>query len=114
MDWWALGILIFEMLMGYPPFYDENPFKIYEKIVIGKVSYPKDLDDTSKDLIKKLLCTDRARRLGCMKNGADDIKNHKWFKNIDWKSVSEGKLSVSKFFKTRKKKIQKLLLEKVY
>lgn len=39
-DWWALGILIYEMLAGYPPFYDENPFGIYQKILLGKVVLP--------------------------------------------------------------------------
>ena len=54
-DWWALGILIFEMLAGYPPFYDENPFGIYEKILLGRLSFPFHFDSNSRDLIKKLL-----------------------------------------------------------
>ena len=40
-DWWALGILIFEMLVGYPPFYDENPFGIYQKILAGRIEFPR-------------------------------------------------------------------------
>lgn len=54
-DWWALGILIFEMLCGHPPFYDDNPFGIYEKILAGRIDWPKHLDPVGKDLIKKLL-----------------------------------------------------------
>uniref|UniRef100_A0A0G2K247 Protein kinase cAMP-dependent X-linked catalytic subunit n=2 Tax=Rattus TaxID=10114 RepID=A0A0G2K247_RAT len=66
-DWWALGILIFEMLSGFPPFFDDNPFGIYQKILACKIDFPRQLDFTSKDLIKKLLVVDRTRRLGNMK-----------------------------------------------
>ena len=51
-DWWALGILTYEMLVGYPPFFDESPFRIYEKILEGKVQFPKWVDGRAKDLIK--------------------------------------------------------------
>ncbi|XP_059170910.1 cAMP-dependent protein kinase catalytic subunit PRKX-like [Physella acuta] len=91
-DWWSLGILIFEMLVGYPPFYADNPFHIYEKIVAGKVEWPKNIDLVAKDLIKKLLNPDRTRRLGNMRNGADDIKKHKWFKGQNWEAVYAKKL----------------------
>merc|ERR1712194_1001644 len=76
-DWWALGILIFEMLAGYPPFFDENPFGIYQKILTGRIDFPRHFDVKAKDLIKRLLTHDRAKRFGCLKNGADDIKKHK-------------------------------------
>jgi len=83
-DWWALGILCFEMLAGYPPFYDENPFGIYQKILQGKVEFPRQFDQKAKDIIKRLLTNAKDKRLGNMKKGADDIKNHKWFAKTDW------------------------------
>lgn len=83
-DWWALGVLIFEMLAGYPPFYDENPFGIYQKVLAGRIDFPRHFDVRAKDLIKRLLTQDRAKRYGCLKNGADDIKKHKWYKGMDW------------------------------
>ncbi|CAE8637940.1 unnamed protein product, partial [Polarella glacialis] len=52
-DWWALGILLFEMLAGYPPFYDENPFGIYQKVLAGKIDFPRHFDVKGKDLIKR-------------------------------------------------------------
>ncbi|XP_073719672.1 cAMP-dependent protein kinase catalytic subunit PRKX [Misgurnus anguillicaudatus] len=91
-DWWALGVLIFEMLAGYPPFFDDNPFSIYQKILAGKLEFPRHLDFYVKDLIKKFLVVDRARRLGNMKNGADDVKKHRWFRSIDWDCVHTRKL----------------------
>ncbi|XP_061538679.1 cAMP-dependent protein kinase catalytic subunit PRKX [Phycodurus eques] len=91
-DWWALGILIFEMLAGHPPFFDDNPFGIYQKILAGKLDFPRHLDFYVKDLIKRFLVIDRARRLGNMKNGADDVKKHRWFKAIDWETVPLKKL----------------------
>ncbi|KAL1021835.1 hypothetical protein UPYG_G00018650 [Umbra pygmaea] len=91
-DWWALGILIFEMLAGYPPFFDDNPFGIYQKILAGKLEFPRHLDFYVKDLIKRFLMIDRARRLGNMKNGADDVKKHRWFKSVDWEGVPLRKM----------------------
>eukprot|EP00741_Cyanophora_paradoxa_P010446 tig00000037_g10101.t1 len=91
-DWWALGILIYEMLAGYPPFYDENPFGIYQKILAGKIEYPRHFDSNAKDLIKKLLVPDKSKRLGCLKNAAEDIKKHKWFKDFPFEELYARKL----------------------
>ena len=90
-DWWALGILIFEMLAGYPPFYDENPFGIYQKILKGVIDFPKHMDPNAKDLIRKLLTADRTKRFGCLHGGAEDVKRHPWFHGLDWQKVVEKK-----------------------
>jgi len=86
-DWWAIGILLHEMLAGYPPFFDDHPFGIYEKILLGKIVFPSHFDSNSKDLIKKLLNPDRARRLGVLKGGADEVKKQKFFKGIEWEKL---------------------------
>ena len=57
----------FIFLIRYPPFFDEHPFRIYEKILEGKVDWSRHLDANSKDLIKKLLVRDVTRRLGSLK-----------------------------------------------
>jgi len=91
-DWWALGILMYEMLAGYPPFYDEDPLGIYQKILEGKIKFPWHFDRHSKDLIKKLLTADLTKRLGNLKGGADDIKKHKWFSNMNFADLFDKKV----------------------
>lgn len=58
-DFWALGILIYEMLVGRPPYHAEDPYGVYELILNGKIEWPKNIDLVAKDLIKKLLVIDR-------------------------------------------------------
>lgn len=89
-----IGILIYEMLVGYPPFYADNPFGIYEKILNAKYEWPRTVDPIAKDLVKKLLVPDRTKRLGNMKNGSEDIRRHRWFKNLDWDDVYNLKITV--------------------
>jgi len=89
-DWWSLGILIFEMLAGYPPFSDEPNRTIFEKIPTDRVEFPEFFDPEARDLIEKLLVVEPSRRLGCRTaglNGAEDIKRHPWFKTVDWANV---------------------------
>lgn len=62
------------MLVGYPPFYDEQPFGIYEKILSGKIEWERHMDPIAKDLIKKLLVNDRTKRLGNMKVSCDSYR----------------------------------------
>jgi protein kinase A/protein kinase X len=83
-DWWAVGILTFEMLAGYPPFEDENPLKNYQKILGGRFEEPRHFEVKVKDIVRRLLALDPSKRLGCLKAGANDIKNHKWYKDVDW------------------------------
>lgn len=92
-DWWALGVLCYEMLAGYPPFYDEDPLGIYQKILEGKLKFPWHFDRHSKDLIKKLLTADLTKRIGNLKGGVDDIKKHKWFTGLDWQGVLSMQVS---------------------
>jgi len=87
-DWWALGILTYEMLCGYPPFYDENPFGIYQKILVGKVDFPRYFDEFAKDIVKRLLTADKLQRLGGVQaGGAADIRRHKFFRGVDWNAL---------------------------
>ncbi|KAI3539191.1 hypothetical protein CTAM01_05985 [Colletotrichum tamarilloi] len=84
-DWWSLGILIYEMLCGYTPFWDSgSPMKIYENILKGKVKYPAYINPDAQDLLEKLITADLTKRLGNLYAGPNDVKNHPWFTEVTW------------------------------
>ncbi|XP_038213629.1 cAMP-dependent protein kinase catalytic subunit beta-like [Zerene cesonia] len=86
-DWWSLGILIFEMIAGYPPFYSSDTMKLYEKILAGTFKAPNCMTPACKSLVKSLLDVDPIKRFGSLKAGVFDIKKHMWFEDIDWHSI---------------------------
>lgn len=85
-DFWTLGILLYEMLTSLPPFYDEDVNVMYRKILNDRLTFPSDMDATTKDLISRLLVRDPVKRLGY--NGGDEIKRHPFFKDIDWDKLN--------------------------
>jgi len=93
-DWWTLGILVYEMIVGYPPFVDEEPMGIYQKILAGKIVFPKFFDKDAKVLVKKLLQADLSKRWGNLKNGVKDIKECKWYSVINFDDLRLKKLPV--------------------
>ncbi len=86
-DWWAFGVLLYEMISGIDPFSDDEPLKIYENILAGKIKFSSDFDDSSKSLIKHLLEPELSKRYGNLKNGVDDIKNHMFFRTMNWDTL---------------------------
>lgn len=84
-DWWSLGAIMYEMLVGYPPFYSDEPMATCRKIVNWRthLKFPEEakLSAEAKDLIGKLLCNVE-QRLGT--KGAHELKAHPWFKGIQW------------------------------
>lgn len=85
-DWWAFGVLVYEMAMGYPPFFGKNPFWIYRKILECRVSYSESMAFKTKRLISSLLVLERKHRLGCDSGGFNSVKHHNFFKGVDWVS----------------------------
>uniref|UniRef100_A0A182J8D1 cGMP-dependent protein kinase n=1 Tax=Anopheles atroparvus TaxID=41427 RepID=A0A182J8D1_ANOAO len=85
-DYWALGILIHELLTGIPPFTAADPMKTYNIILKGidMVNFPKHMSRAAVSLIKRLCRDVPSERLGYQRGGVQDIKKHKWFQGFDW------------------------------
>lgn len=90
-DWWTLGVLLYEMLTGLPPFYDENTNEMYRKILGEPLHFPSQdiVPPAAKDLLTKLLNREPAQRLGA--NGSAEIKAHPFFHAIDWRKLLQRK-----------------------
>jgi serine/threonine protein kinase len=92
-DWWTVGVFIYEMLASYAPFYDEEPMKTYEKIVHGELTFPSHFSKEAVSLVRKLLNRKPFKRLGVTKGGASAIKKHMWFRGFDWEALEQKKLA---------------------
>ncbi|GMN45764.1 hypothetical protein TIFTF001_014958 [Ficus carica] len=92
-DWWSVGILLFEMLTGQPPFTHANRKKLQEKIIKEKIKLPPYLTAEAHSLLKGLLQKEPPRRLGSGPNGGEEIKAHKWFRTINWKKLEAREIA---------------------
>jgi len=92
-DWWTLGILIYEMLASFPPFFDDEPIETYRKIIKCRIKFPRYFTTESKELIKSLLRAKATKRLGVIKGGAKNIRAHPWFNNFSWEGLTTFKLT---------------------
>jgi len=86
-DWWTVGILNYELLAGYTPFYDRDQMLMYRKIARGKFTFPSHMSREARDLIKELLTLQPTTRLGVIKGGAKLIKQHPYFNGFDWSKL---------------------------
>ena len=91
-DFWQLGILLYEMLLGYTPFIDNDPIKLYKKIIKGKINFPKDFNKYAKNIIKQFLKVDMNKRMGCTKRGIYEIIQHPFFKDFNWEELLHRKI----------------------
>jgi len=90
-DYWALGVLLYELTHGYPPFYAESQTSTVKKIIKGAFDMPASFSEPLGDLIRKLLC-DQSKRLGRTKGGVNEICKHQWFSGFNWDSLVQKKM----------------------
>ncbi|KAF9286564.1 hypothetical protein BGZ68_002807 [Mortierella alpina] len=89
-DWWTLGVLLYEMLTGLPPFYDENIHEMYRKILQDELRFPDEVSSEARSLLSALLTRDPNQRLG--NNGSSAIKQHPFFKPISFSHLMAKKI----------------------
>ncbi|VDO36183.1 unnamed protein product [Haemonchus placei] len=83
-DWWGLGVLIFEMLVGEPPFSGDDEEEIFDSIVNDEVRYPRFLSIESISIMRRLMRKNPDKRLGAGEKDAEEVKMQRFFKHIDW------------------------------
>ena len=89
-DWWALGVILYELLYGLPTFYDKNPKKMYTKIVNDPIKFSGNVavSDHAKDFIRKLLDRNVVNRLGSSPTGPEDVLGHPFFSGLNMSKVA--------------------------
>lgn len=90
-DWWALGVLMYEMMAGQPPFEADNEDDLFESILHDDVLYPVWLTREAVSILKGFMTKNPARRLGCTGN-ENQIRSHAFFKDLDWEALEQRKV----------------------
>ncbi|THH02732.1 hypothetical protein EW026_g135 [Hermanssonia centrifuga] len=92
-DFWSLGVLLFEMCCGWSPFYAEDTQQMYKNICFGKIRFPKGvIGEDGKQFVKGLLNRNPKHRLGAQRDAAE-LKDHAFFKSIDWNALASKQLT---------------------
>ena len=91
-DWWAFGVLLYQMMTSQSPFNGQDEDDIYDAILTKDPPYPKHLPSDAVDLIRKLLVRKPEERLGYQK-GAEKIMDHEFFNSIDWEALYKKKVT---------------------
>uniref|UniRef100_A0A3P8YXP1 protein kinase C n=1 Tax=Esox lucius TaxID=8010 RepID=A0A3P8YXP1_ESOLU len=91
-DWWGLGVLIFEMLVGESPFPGDDEEEVFDSIVNDEVRYPRFLSTEAISIMRRLLRRNPERRLGAGEKDAEEVKKHPFFRNVDWDGLLAKKV----------------------
>ncbi|KAG2467115.1 AKT3 kinase, partial [Polypterus senegalus] len=91
-DWWGLGVVMYEMMCGRLPFYNQDHEKLFELILMEDIKFPRTLSSDAKSLLSGLLIKDPNKRLGGGPDDAKEIMRHSFFAGINWQDVYDKKL----------------------
>uniref|UniRef100_A0A8C7HN33 protein kinase C n=1 Tax=Oncorhynchus kisutch TaxID=8019 RepID=A0A8C7HN33_ONCKI len=91
-DWWGLGVLVFEMLVGESPFPGDDEEEVFDSIVNDEVRYPRFLSTEAISIMRRLLRRSPERRLGAGERDAEEVKKHLFFRNMDWNGLLSKKV----------------------
>ena len=91
-DWWSFGCIIYEMLVGAPPFYSESVEQLFSQIKEAKVKYKNFMSEEVVDLLQKLFVKEPDERLGSGPDGVENIKAHPFFSGVDWNAILNKKI----------------------
>merc|ERR1712064_27835 len=93
-DWWAVGVLIFELMTGHPPFSSNITMKVFANVQkgIGAVRFPPDCQGPPADLVKGLLRKDTSERLAMRPGGVSNVKEHAFYHGFDWDAFTNFRL----------------------
>lgn len=86
-DWYTLGIFIYEMMTGRCPFVHEDPYEIFKLIISEKIRFPRGFDPAAKSIIRHLTDKDLSKRYGNLKYGVEDVKNHRFFADVNFYNI---------------------------
>ncbi|XP_067895145.1 RAC-alpha serine/threonine-protein kinase isoform X2 [Heterodontus francisci] len=92
-DWWGLGVVMYEMMCGRLPFYNQDHEKLFELILMEEIRFPRTLSPEAKSLLSGLLKKDPKQRLGGGYDDAKEIMQDKFFAGIEWQDVYQKKLT---------------------
>lgn len=92
-DWYTMGIFIYELMVGRPPFMHNDTYEVFKMILKEQIVFPSGFNSEAKSLVRHLTDHNLSKRFGNLINGSDDIRNHRFFKVVDFDELVTMKMT---------------------